>query len=386
MSILKEILEKYQISGYGYFSEIKQKNGKKLTKTQGYQFLNKPYVLRNISAEEMARQTCDFLIKKGVNNQDITEIKALFKKLDDQKLTSDHPSSDNNYLDIPENDMLTHVAKKHFKLFRDPFIDSINGSADVFLNEDGIFIRESMFDAAKRGGFLAIVGESGSGKTTLFDDLSERIIRDGEDITIIQPRSIDRTKLTAAAICDAIIQDVSQEKPRAGLESKSRQITRLLTDSSRAGMRHVIVIDESHDLTITVLKYLKRFWEIKDGHQRLLGIVLIGQPELKNLLNVRLHWEAREVINRCNITDLKPLGDDIRGYLDHKFRRVSLGVEKVFEEEAFEAILNRLTISRGTHPIRMDYPLMVNNTAVAAMNIAAKMGFGKVNADIVKGV
>ena len=46
------------------------------------------------------------------------------------------------------------------------------------------------------------------------------------------------------------------------------------------------------------LKFLKRFWELEDGFKKLLSILLIGQPELKNKLDERQHYEAREVI-RC---------------------------------------------------------------------------------------
>jgi len=100
----------------------------------------------------------------------------------------------------PENEMLTPEAKQLFRLPRDPFTDEVQGSEDVFLSADQRYIREAMYQAARHGGFLAVVGECGAGKTTLRRDLIERIHRDGESVVIVQPRTIDKTQLTAAAI------------------------------------------------------------------------------------------------------------------------------------------------------------------------------------------
>jgi type II secretory pathway predicted ATPase ExeA len=44
---------------------------------------------------------------------------------------------------------------------------------------------------------------------------------------------------------------------------------KILTNSSRAGYSHVLMIEEAHDLAVTTLKYLKRFWELEDGYKKL---------------------------------------------------------------------------------------------------------------------
>ena len=197
-------------------------------------------------------------------------------------------------------------AYKKFGLFQDPFNGDVTKAEDVFLTDETRFVAEFLYQTAKAGGMVALLGESGSGKTTIRRYAMDRIQSEGQKIKIIAPRSIDKARLTTSAICDAIIQDCSAEKPRRTLEAKSRQVERILTNSSRAGYNHVLMIEEAHDLSIPTLKYLKRFWELEDGFKKLLAIVLIGQTEMKAKLDESQNWEAREVIRRIEVLELKP--------------------------------------------------------------------------------
>ncbi len=288
---------------------------------------------------------------------------------------------------LPENEMLTQAAKQHFKLFRDPFQDDIQAPEDVFLSDAQRQVREAMFITAKHGGFLAVVGESGAGKSVLRRDLIDRIRREGHQITCVMPRIIDKARLSAGAICDAIIQDVSLEYPKRTLEAKARQIEKLLISSSRTGNSHVLIIEEAHDLSVQTLKYLKRFWELEDGFRKLLSIILVGQPELKGKLDERLNWEAREVIRRVELVELPPLNGDLEGYLALKFKRMDRALDVVFEADAFDAIRKRLTLqSTDGTAIHMQYPLVVNNLVVKSMNLAVEVGADRINAEIVMGV
>jgi len=289
---------------------------------------------------------------------------------------------------LPEADMLTEPARRHFKLFRDPFVDDVQGPDDVFLAEEQHYVREALYQTARFGGFLAVIGESGAGKTTLRRDLLDRIRREDLPITPIQPRIIDKGRLTAGAICDAIVGDVSQERPRATLEHKARQVERLLTGSSRAGNSHVLIIEEAHDLAVPTLKYLKRFWELEDGFRKLLAIILIGQPELAAKLDERQNWAAREVIRRCEIVVLKPLNGDLEAYLKLKFGRLNRELDAIFEPDAFDAIRKRLTrhVRGSDKPESMHFPLVVNNLVVKALNLAAELGVERITADVVREV
>jgi len=296
--------------------------------------------------------------------------------------------------EIPEKDeepeetceMLSQQAKKVFKLFKDPFTDDVNEAKDVFMGESTRYVSEYMYMTAKIGGMLAVIGESGSGKTTLRRLLADRIANEGLKVKVIFPRTIDKSRLTATAICDAIIEDCSSERPRRTLEAKGRQIEKILAASAGSGWSHTLIIEEAHDLTVQTLKYLKRFWEMEDGFKKLLSIILIAQPELKNKLDESRNWDAREIIRRMEVTEIEPLikEEDLRAYLALKFKRIGTDPAGVLSEDAYKAIIKKLTRRFRSGTVHtLAYPLTVNNLVKKAMNTAATVGQQMVDAETV---
>jgi type II secretory pathway predicted ATPase ExeA len=282
--------------------------------------------------------------------------------------------------------MLTMKTFKKFGLTQDPFTGDIVKADDVFLTDETRFVAEYLLQAAKAGGMMALVGESGSGKTTIRRYAIDRMERSGQKVRIIAPRCIDKTRLTTSGICDAIIKDCSTEAPKRTLEAKARQVERILTNSSRAGYSHVLMIEEAHDLHIQTLKYLKRFWEMEDGYKKLLAIVLIGQIEMKHKLDESKNWEAREVIRRIEVLELSPLADgkEIADYLDVKFTRLGKQRSAVIDDGGCEALAARLRKQTRTEVVySVAYPLLINNWCRKAMNLAAELGAAAVDAEVV---
>jgi type II secretory pathway predicted ATPase ExeA len=282
--------------------------------------------------------------------------------------------------------MLTLKTFKKFGMARDPFSGDVAKPEDVYLTEGTRFIAEYLLQAAKAGGMVALVGESGSGKTTIRRYATDRMAAEGEKVRVIAPRCIDKTRLTTGAICDAIVADCSAETPRRTLEAKARQVERILTNSSRSGYSHVLMIEEAHDLSVQTLKYLKRFWEMEDGFKKLLSIVLVGQPELKARLDEGKNWEAREVIRRMEVLELEPLGTgaEVAAYLGIKFGRLGKERKAVIDDSGCEALagkLRRQTRNGVTYSVA--WPLLVNNWCRRAMNEAAELGTDLVDAEVV---
>jgi type II secretory pathway predicted ATPase ExeA len=263
--------------------------------------------------------------------------------------------------------------------------DDVITADDVYLNDGSRFAAEYLFQTAKAGGMLALIGESGSGKSTIRRLAIDRWQLEEQKVRVISPRIIDKGRLTASLICDAIIADCSTEKPRRTLEAKARQVEHILTNSSRSGFSHVLMIEEAHDLSIQTLKYLKRFWELEDGFKKLLAIVLIGQVEMKGKLDESKNWEAREIIRRMEVLELEPLsGKEIAGYLDLKFARLNKERNAIFTDDACEALARKLQRqTRNGVVYSVAYPLLINNWARRAMNLAASMKVTAVDADVV---
>ncbi len=280
-------------------------------------------------------------------------------------------------------EMVNQEALRHFNLFRNPFIDDIQKESDIYMSDEHRYIQMAMLDAARHGGFLAVIGECGSGKSVMRRMVVGELKKDG-DCRVIFPQIIDKTRMNASAICDAIIMDLSEQAPRIRLEHKTRQVHKLLLERSKEGYRSVLIVEEAHDLNVNTLKYLKRFYELEDGFKKLLGIILIGQVELKDLLDETLHIEMREVIRRIQVAEIKGLNGNLKDYLALKFRRINAKVEEIFTDDAISAMGARLTKQdRRDKVLSHAYPLVVNNLAARAMNRAYEMGEAKVTAEVV---
>lgn len=292
---------------------------------------------------------------------------------------------------------LTPAAKKHFALFRDPFADDLQTHEDVFLTDDVRYVRETLWHTARHGGFVAITGESGAGKSTLRRDLIDRIARENQQIVVIEPYVLGMEDndakgktLKAAHIAEAIVSVASPlESVKRSSEARFRQVHRVLKDGARSGMKYLLIIEEAHGLPTATLKHLKRFFELEDGFKKLLGIVLIGQPELRMKLSEQNH-EVREVVQRCEVVELMPLDGQLEDYLKFKFHRAGKLLGEAVEASAIEAVRAKLTFNtsqrggKDARTVSLLYPLAVANLLIASLNLAASLGFAKVSGDIVK--
>ncbi|MBP7529959.1 MAG: ExeA family protein [Syntrophorhabdaceae bacterium] len=285
---------------------------------------------------------------------------------------------------LREVEVITEDTKRHFRLFKNPFINDVQEEKDIYMSDEHHYIEAAMIDAAKHAGFLAVVGEVQSGKSIMRRKVVLTLQREG-NVRVIFPQIVDKDRVTAASLCDAIIHDISSEKPRVKLEEKSRQVLRLLLARHKQGSRHVIIVEEAHDLGFKVLKLLKRFYEMEDGYTKLLGIILIGQPELKDKLDEGEHPDMREVIRRIQIAEIRGLNGNIKDYLALKFKRVGAKAEDIFTDEAIASLSGRLTNKDGRtgKTISHAYPGLVNNYAAKAMNLACQMGCEKVTEEVV---
>lgn len=404
---LKGVLLRHGITQPDLAEAVLQSTGRPMSRTAISLLVNWGYWPRGTAQADVSRQVEAFLVARQIGADEIATIweisgeepriqmpkgahlRSLDVRAPYQERTKRAPVVPPPLFDPMEIEMLSPAAKRHFKIFRDPFQDDVNSPEDVFLSEDQRYVLEAMLQTAKAGGITAVIGESGSGKSTLRKLLQHRIVREGQAIRLIFPHTLDKTKLSTGSICTAIIKDIEPDSTvRSSLEAQARQVKDVLLRSSRAGVKHLLMIEEAHDLSIQTLKYLKRFYEIEsdDGFGKVLAIVLIAQPEMRIKLDVARHPEAREFINRCEVASLAPLFDNLKGYITHKLERVGVKAETVFAEDAFAAIRERWTkIDPASHALKNNlYPLIVNNTVTRALNRAAELGLPVVSGDLVR--
>lgn len=282
-------------------------------------------------------------------------------------------------------------TKRAFSLTVDPFGD-LRSAEDMYFSGDIRYIRESMYQTARHDGFLAVVGESGAGKSTLRRDLSYRL-RNEPVITIdpfvvgMEANDVKGKTLKATHIAEAIMYAVAPlETPKSSPEARFRQVHTCLKNSFAAGNRHVVIIEEAHSIPTQTLNHLKRMRDqFEDGFDKLLSIILIGQPELLKKLSPR-NADVREVAQRVEIAILQPIPwGDVEQHLAFRVGRANKKLEELIDAGGIHAIIERLG-SSGKDGASQLYPLAIGNLFNAALNLAAEIGESRVTADVVKGV
>jgi len=397
---LREIMKLHAITAQDMADCIFNSKGAPLARPTIYQVANRG-ILPTTSTPDFKVQAEAYLADHGVpeaqiahiwdeaGDADVIPLHALPSDHGDRiregmRKKAGHKTSDKFAETIKEAEMLTPTTMHHFKLFRNPFLDDVQQGSDVFMSESHRYAHAAMMDAAKTGGFVAICGECGAGKSVMRRKLISELNEAG-DCRVIEPQTIDKSELTSGHILDAIILDLDQSAiPKRTREAKARQVRNALLASSRAGMRHVLIIEEAHDLSVPTMKQLKRLWEIEDGYRKVIGIILVGQPELQIRLNRQTHPEMREVILRCLIGTLESLNrTDCEQYIGLKFGRINKQRRDVLADDCIDAVMARLTTRTGYPTV---YPLYINNLLAKAMNAAAQIGAPLVTAEIIEGV
>lgn len=363
-------------------------------------FINYGYLSSKFSRPAVEIRIQTFLVDHGVSNADTwhldeTEAKAEPPRANaaapgprKQAPLKDQPEETENML--LRKHTLTPQARRHFGLPGDPFADPTSAD-EVFLSPDIRYVRESIYQVARHGGFMAVVGESGAGKSTLREEMDDRIQREAQGVSVIEPYVLATEgkdgvgkPLRSQHLAEAIMACIDPlAKTKSSPEARFRQLHESLRQSARSGRKHVLVIEEAHSLPLTTLKHLKRFMELKDGLRPLLSIVLFAQPELLDKLSVA-NPEIREVMQRLEIVTLPALGAHLDDYVAQRFKRIGVPVEKVFDRDVLPALRARLTPS--AKDVSLLYPLAVHNALAAAMNRTVDLGMPLVTGDVVKGV
>lgn len=288
---------------------------------------------------------------------------------------------------------LTLQAVEQFKLhLRNPFEGEVVVDADMFTSGEIGYIHQAAWQAAIGGGVVAVVGESGAGKTTMLDAMREKIVREHLPVVCITPSvaamedseskgSPLRTSDLYIAIAYAL--DKKARVPQ-GAQRRSQFVRELLEESTKQERQHLLIIEEAHATPTVTLNQLKRLnEEMRLGRRYMLGVLLMGHPELEKKLT---RHDVRESMQRTSIVRLNPLGAHLGAYLQHRAQAASRALDEFITPDGVDELKTRLTVQRGgrTAPLSMLYPLNVNNWVTLCLNTAAALGAPRVDRDVVR--
>jgi general secretion pathway protein A len=166
------------------------------------------------------------------------------------------------------------------------------------------------------GGFVILTGEVGAGKTTLCRGLLEQAEAHGRIAYIFNPRLTELELLQT--VCDEFGLEVESSR-RGSIKVLIDTLNTFLLAEHAGGRRCVLVIDEAQNLSDGVLEQLRLLTNLETTERKLLLIVLVGQPELREMLaRPQLTALAQRVIARYHLEPLSAA--DTRAYVRHRLR------------------------------------------------------------------
>ncbi len=169
-----------------------------------------------------------------------------------------------------------------------------------------------LYGVGDQGGFVVLTGEVGTGKTTICRCLLQQVPDNAEIAFIINPRqSINQ-------LLQSIFSDLSLPYHK-GDTSKDLidQLNSHLLDAHSRGINTILIIDEAQNLSVDVLEQLRLLTNLETNEKKLLQLVLLGQPELNDLLaKPELRQLAQRVTARYHLAPLSKL--EIAEYIEHR--------------------------------------------------------------------
>lgn len=164
------------------------------------------------------------------------------------------------------------------------------------------------------GGFIQLTGEVGTGKTTLVRRLLEELPGDVDLALVFNPR-LDREEFLAA-VCEELRIPLPE---RRSVKTLVDALYRRLLETHARGRRTVLVVDEAQNLSPDVLEQVRLLTNLETERQKLLQIILIGQPELRELLGRHeLRQLAQRITARYHLDALDRR--EIDAYVHHRLR------------------------------------------------------------------
>jgi len=165
------------------------------------------------------------------------------------------------------------------------------------------------------GGFVLLTGEVGTGKTTVSRCLLQELTDRTEVAFILNP-TLNELELLAA-ICDQL--KIRYKKADASLKNLTDKITNRLLKNHQAGKTTILIIDEAQHLQPAVLEQLRLLTNLETNTKKLLQVILIGQPELQQLLQ---RQDLRQLAQRITARyHLMPLTEqEVQQYVSYRLQ------------------------------------------------------------------
>ena len=188
-----------------------------------------------------------------------------------------------------------------------------------------------LYGISESGGFIQLTGEVGTGKTTLIRSVLEQLPAKADIALILSPQ------LTTLEFLATIVQELRCPTPaERTVKAHIDVLNTHLMQAHAEGRRVVLIVDEAQTLSPELLEQVRLLTNLETSKQKLLQIILIGQPELRALLDrPEMRQIAQRITGRYHLEPLRK--DETRAYVSHRLR-VAGTQNDIFTKRAVDAL------------------------------------------------
>jgi general secretion pathway protein A len=229
-----------------------------------------------------------------------------------------------------------NMYSDYFQLNQAPFSIAPDPRYIFLSNGHREALAHLLYGVKNGGGVVLLTGEIGAGKTMVCRHFLEHLPSECSVAYIFNP------KLTIIELLQSICEEfridaARSENPPESIKGYIDLLSRYLVQSFAQGRHNVVIIDEAQNLSGDVLEQLRLLTNLETNERKLLQIVLIGQPELRTLLDQpELQQLSQRVIARFHLTTLSER--ETAGYVRHRLSVAGMHAIEPFGSRALKRI------------------------------------------------
>jgi len=260
------------------------------------------------------------------------------------------------------------MYKEFYRLHEEPFNITPDPRFLYLTPQHREALNHLLYGIGERKGFICLTGEVGTGKTTLCRALLNRLGARYHTALILNP-VLSNSQLLAAILEEFGVETTGQEDRLGHLRGLYKFLLRVSSDGDDA----VLIIDEAQDMPLKGLEMIRLLSNLETARQKLLQIVLVGQPELRDKIDQPCLRQLRQRITvRYHLGQMTR--QDTEQYLRHRLRVAGADGWPVFDRKAVRAIHR---FARGT-------PRLVNALGDKSLLAGYVCNSGSISKKIVK--
>lgn len=235
---------------------------------------------------------------------------------------------------------------QYFGLNEPPFSIAVNPRYLFMSPRHRDALAHLLYGVGAGGGFILLTGEVGTGKTTINRCLLEQIPQDTDTAIILNP-ALNAMELLAS-VCDEL--NIEYDQDNHTLKTLTDHLHKFLLDNHARNRKTVLLIDEAQHLEFDVLEQIRLLTNLETNSEKLLQIILIGQPELAQIL---ARPELRQLNQRITARyNLEPLNlEETGAYISHRLQVAGMSPERVIFSSS---------VVRGIYKVTRGIPRVIN--------------------------